>query len=924
MDKETKVRLLKESIKFVKEHLNQQGPLEYFVHHNPLHSLEYLNFHDAIHEARFLYGSNAYMEIEDYYFIYKQGKITFKDLVHEIKDFFPSLPLQVSRASSITAPILGSCLLSQKQMGSFPKSSQSQFVQKHIEQAMRAQKSQKSSLLTMQVEFRSRLEKRNIHLDEWVAFYLGHILSVYFDSGQAYWPIDYQDTMLKTIKTIFGRKGWFSKPWKKSFQRELMQLDADVNIIEAIIGFLDQLSILPKHYPSFLFDLCYRQKGWSGFVLYLEKFPHLLYSNPKIKSNFQEYLLLLILMEKCLVTHYYGTSQLEIRPKISKRRVSQPKEKAVNYALFLLKNLGLEGLELNEFQKSLLDQVCQMAIHLSLSESRIWQNAFDRRFTNEFVQAVRENTKRETYIQNSPAKVQVVTCIDEREESFRRHLEEVDSGIQTFGYAGNFSLNIKYKGLSDVHFRQLGDLSSQPEYIVEEVCVENNRKPRLTENLLRKFYIAEARLLQRPKDFLFGWLTSLLVGFVVAPHLVLKVYFPYYEDILKKYLNKRFKSQPRNHLVAKKTDENDIDPRDKAEKIEGLLLSMGLHTFSDLIFIVGHGSHSLNNPHEAAHDCGACGGGRGYANARLFALFANDASVRKELANQGFIIPETTTFVAAYHDTCSDEFVIFDENSIPLTSREKLKTLKTLFIEACKRNAHERCRKFSDVSLNITSDDAQRHVIGRANDLSQPRPEYGHATNAICVVGSRTLTQGLFLDRRAFLCSYDFKSDKNSGYLPGLLNTIVTVCSGINLEYYFATVDNQTFGSGTKLPHNVVSLQGVINGTDSDLLLGLPIQMIEIHAPLRLNLLIEAPLSTVEKIVTHHRGSFSRLTNNEWIFTLVFDPEIGQFYKFSKGNFIPMSLRGRPSDCYLSSLHAYRGIRAFSHFVQIESGVQPC
>ena len=39
------------------------------------------------------------------------------------------------------------------------------------------------------------------------------------------------------------------------------------------------------------------------------------------------------------------------------------------------------------------------------------------------------------------------------------------------------------------------------------------------------------------------------------------------------------------------------------------------------------------------------------------------------------------------------------------------------------------------------------------------RPELGHATNAITIVGRREWTRGLFLDRRAFLTSYDPTED---------------------------------------------------------------------------------------------------------------------------------------------------------------------
>ena len=131
--------------------------------------------------------------------------------------------------------------------------------------------------------------------------------------------------------------------------------------------------------------------------------------------------------------------------------------------------------------------------------------------------------------------------------------------------------------------------------------------------------------------------------------------------------------------------------------------------------------------------------------------------------------------------------------------------------------------------------------------MAQPRPEYGHCTNAICIVGRRSLTRGLHLDRRAFLVSYDPNVDENDKVLERILAAVGPVGAGISLEYYFSSVDNETFGCGTKLPHNVTGLIGVMNGHQSDLRTGLPRQMVEIHEPMRLLLIVDA---TPESLLT--------------------------------------------------------------------------
>jgi uncharacterized protein YbcC (UPF0753/DUF2309 family) len=121
--------------------------------------------------------------------------------------------------------------------------------------------------------------------------------------------------------------------------------------------------------------------------------------------------------------------------------------------------------------------------------------------------------------------------------------------------------------------------------------------------------------------------------------------------------------------------------------------------------------------------------------------------------------------------------------------------------------------RFETRRWGIAPDDALRHVQARASHLAQPRPEYGHCTNAICVVGAPRLTRGLHLDRRPFLVSYDPRQDQNHACSSGILARSGPVGAGISLEYYFSSVDNERFGCGTKLPHNVTGLIGVMAGT---------------------------------------------------------------------------------------------------------------
>src|SRR5262249_45006366 len=151
-------------------------------------------------------------------------------------------------------------------------------------------------------------------------------------------------------------------------------------------------------------------------------------------------------------------------------------------------------------------------------------------------------------------------------------------------------------------------------------------------------------------------------------------------------------------------------------------------------------------------------------------------------------------------------------------------------------------------------------------------PEWGHATNAVCVVGRRERTRGLFLDRRAFLVSYDpTRDDPEQSILARILAAAGPGGAGLSLGDYFCPGGPPGWGCGTKLPHNITALLGVMDGAASDLRTGLPWQMVEIHEPVRLLFVIETTPEAVLRIIGQN-GAIGRLVHNCWVQLAVQDP----------------------------------------------------
>jgi len=524
----------------------------------------------------------------------------------------------------------------------------------------------------------------------------------------------------------------------------------------------------------------------------------------------------------------------------------------------------------------------------------LWLQAYERRYREQIFSALAANHGRAAP-RRAPPEAQLVFCMDDREEGLRRHLEETNPRLETLGAAAHFGVFQNWRGLDDDAVTPLCPVVPvvvRPAHAVDEVPrpqAERRAAVHRRRFARRRLWRERLHQLTRRGFFLAPLLTALAAPFALLA-LLLNAFAP---AALGRRLEARrlaadvavptrltFSAPADSAPATPEAPRAGFTDREAAERVVPFLRAMGLADgFAPLVVILGHGSNSSNNPHLAAYDCGACAGRHSGPNARLFAAMANRPEVRALMAEQGVAVPEGTWFLGAEHNTCDDSIAWYDPEDVPQALRPALAKLRGEFEVACRLHAQERCRRLASAPLGMTPEAARRHVAGRRHDFSQARPELGHATNACALIGRRAMSRGAFFDRRSFLISYDPALDADGAILERLLLANGPVGAGIALEYYFSTVNNERYGCGSKIVHNVAGYFGVMEGVSSDLRTGLPLQMIEIHEAMRLLVVVEAKTGVVTAIY-RRQPPLQELIGKGWIVVAAKDPDAPAIHLF--------------------------------------------
>ncbi|RYX90084.1 DUF2309 family protein, partial [bacterium] len=269
-----------------------------------------------------------------------------------------------------------------------------------------------------------------IDLDNLVQPLLFRVICSYLDQGVAVWHFPFEDKgLLNAVREL--EKNSFSSFFKTKRAKQLL-FDKSTSIetvLKILVG--DE-----AFFEQYLFDQQFGHKGWSGIVSSIEDKPNsILYSK---EISLKDFILFELLLEIDALDYEFGENKwlpMSVRTKL------EPVD------LFA----DIEFTELNEVLT-------------------IWQEAFEWSYYDQVISVFKEKITNYATIEDKTSQktFQGIFCIDERECSFRRYIEDMDLNCETFGSPGFFGVEFYFHPTDGKFYDKLCPAPVTPKYLIKE------------------------------------------------------------------------------------------------------------------------------------------------------------------------------------------------------------------------------------------------------------------------------------------------------------------------------------------------------------------------------------------------------------------------------------------------------------------------
>ena len=495
-----------------------QGPINVFIHHNTLHAFEDRVFEEAVVEAGRLFGCQPFLDEETYRGEIGRGRITEDDVRIVLEEQLGAGPrgrvaglvdrldwrrrIMLHGLDEVREPMLSWLLgeegRSQRLRPDLPPDARAALcpafetrgsganvgdadVARALWQAClgvvdRSPACEPASRPHV-TRHRDVLREATGHdIDDWVNPLLIRFLGAFLDQGLAHWELAHRD---RGIHAVFGEVFGASSRLAGATHRELARLLRDDAVAQrgplgSLENSLRELGVGPHEWLDYLSASALALRGFAGMVRQMESRPDRMPVR-SFPSSLLEYLAVRLLCERAALTEATDGPDVRggldtLRARLASTRkpadVASREERA--WRLFQAVQLvGVGPAQLDDLGGAACAALeRELESFDGVARREVLHLAFERRLRHRLFDALAQHAPRSP----DPApSFQAIFCLDEREESFRRHLEEVELRAETLGAAGFFGVAMYYRGAKDARPRPLCPPAIQPDHYVAEL-----------------------------------------------------------------------------------------------------------------------------------------------------------------------------------------------------------------------------------------------------------------------------------------------------------------------------------------------------------------------------------------------------------------------------------------------------------------------
>jgi hypothetical protein len=422
---------LRQAVDHAAHLLPAQGPIGVFVHHNTLHAFEHLPFEEALIEASHLYGGEPYMSEAAYRSELARGRIHLED-IDAVLD---------SEADAVVFPRLTRHSLRRAMMTPGVREFDAATILWRAEQGDLAEDFRRPALLSLFDACFARVVAHEEEpaaprpVDEVIHPWLIRLCSVFLDQGMAYWPMPHREKgFYESVRTLLAPHGNIFPRYLTGLDEELRrQAYLSFSATDAVLDYLDTQHFHEAEWEEVLRIELFALAGWAGLMRRLEEEPGLA-PHETVPCSLMDFLAVRLTMARVAAREGAAETVPQESPLKTQEKRRLSRAARVYDAARVVSLSADEVTRLSDAEWAAF--VSEVKTCNGVERRRIFHLAYERWHEREILRGLASHRRYRGLceLKDRPA-AQVFFCIDEREESMRRALEEVDAEVETFGSA---------------------------------------------------------------------------------------------------------------------------------------------------------------------------------------------------------------------------------------------------------------------------------------------------------------------------------------------------------------------------------------------------------------------------------------------------------------------------------------------------------